>query len=54
MALKRCLGKACYDTDTPEGMEEMGKLLFHTGSPEALWSRKCSGIIKNGNNVTKN
>lgn len=54
MPLKRCLGEACYDTDTPEGVEETGKLFFQTGPPEALQSRKCSGIIKNDNSVMKN
>lgn len=48
MSLKRCLGKACYDTDTPEGMEKRrrGSFSFRQGLQRLFSQENAVALLK--------
>lgn len=48
VSLKRCLGRACYDTDTPAGMEKRrwGSFTFRQGLQRLFSQEKAVALLK--------
>lgn len=48
MSLKRCLGRACYDTDTPAGMEKRrwGSFSFRQGLQGLFSQENAVALLK--------